>query len=144
MAAVDEHTRARLVEIVHRYGWPTIDKVGLDGSGAASLMLQHVAYETQKEFLPLVAAGFRAGKVEGANYALLVDRIRDHDGIPELYGEGAEFKDGKIVSKPIEDAAHVDERRAALGLMPLAQYLRFMDKLYFPNKAGADSASSQP
>jgi hypothetical protein len=134
MAAIDEKTRARLVEIVHQYGWPTIDKVGRDGAGAASTMLQHVAYETQKEFLPLVEAGYRAGKVEGSNYALLVDRIRDHEGIPELYGAGAELKEGKFVSKPIEDPAHVDERRAALGLMPLAQYLELMNRMYFPKK----------
>jgi hypothetical protein len=142
MMAIDARTQVRLVQIVHQHGWPTFDRVGLDGAGAASTMLQHLDFEIQKEFLPLVEAGWHAGEVEGSNYALLVDRIRDHEGLPELYGGGARIVDGSLVSNPIEDEAHVDERRTALGLMPLAQYVQLMNRMYFPKQGATDPAKT--
>ena len=33
-------------------------------------------------------------------------------------------------AQPIEDVAHVDERRAAIGLQPLAEYLRLLRQMY--------------
>jgi GTP-binding protein len=40
--------------------------------------------------------------------------------------------DGKLVPQPIEDAEHVDARRAAVGMMRMAEYDRVMQANYRP------------
>jgi hypothetical protein len=47
--------------------------------------------------------------------AYLTDRICMGDGVPQIYGTQWEH--------PIADPEHVDERRAKMGLPPLAEYL---------------------
>jgi hypothetical protein len=136
MESIDAQTNTFLLAIAREHGWPGIDRVGLDGSGAASTMLQHVSHETQKQLLPLVETAFRAGKVQGGNYAMLVDRVRLGDGLPQIYGTGAKpfSSDGAVIFQPIEDEAGVDARRAEVGLMPLEEYRELLKRLYFPEK----------
>lgn len=133
---VDAQTEARLAEIMREHGWPGLDMVGLDGTGAASTMLQHVNAEIQKNALPLVEAAFRAGNAMGPNYAMLVDRVRLSEGRPQLYGTAAKpfTHEGEVVFQPIEDEAEVDARRSEVGLIPLAEYRELMKRLYFPIK----------
>jgi hypothetical protein len=38
-----------------------------------------------------------------------------------------------MVLDPIEDSAHVDQRRAALGMPPLREYVRVLDSVYAPH-----------
>jgi len=37
-------------------------------------------------------------------------------------------EEGKMVPKPLEDEVNVDKRRADLGLLPLAEYIRRQTK----------------
>lgn len=149
---VDAQTEVRLAAIVREHGWPGLDMVGLDGTDAASTMLQHIGAETQKKALPLVEAAFRGGKVTGPNYAGLVDRVRLSEGRPQLYGTVAKSftHEGEVVFQPIEDEAGVDARRAEVGLMPLAEYRELMKGFYFPSKTqqpatpAATGADSHP
>lgn len=136
LSKVDAQTQARLAAIIREHGWPGLDMVGLDGTEAASTMLQHVGAETQKKALPLVEAAFRTGNVMGPNYAGLVDRVRLSEGRPQLYGTVAKpfTRAGEIAFHPIEDEAGVDARRAEVGLMPLAEYRELMRQTYFPNR----------
>jgi hypothetical protein len=137
MRRTDEATEARLKEIVLEHGWPGLDLVSLDGSSAASTMLQHVSAETQRTILPLVEAGFRTGQVMGQDYALLIDSTRQSEGKPQLYGTNFQLKgDGKIEFDPIEDEANVDARRAEVGLPPLEEFRRLATEMYFPKKEG--------
>jgi hypothetical protein len=53
---------------------------------------------------------------------------------------------GRMTVQPLEDPAHVDPRRAAMGLLPLADYLRITNG-YYANKnasSGPAPASSSP
>jgi hypothetical protein len=47
---------------------------------------------------------------------------------------GAEWKNGEPALDPIEDAAHVDQRRAGVGLFPLAQYVQMLREIYSPKR----------
>ncbi|MEO8314627.1 MAG: DUF6624 domain-containing protein [Pseudomonadota bacterium] len=133
---VDAQTETRLAAIVREHGWPGLDMVGLEGTAAASVMLQHIGPEMQKKSLPLVEAAFRAGNVMGPHYAGLVDRVRLSEGRLQLYGTVAKpfTRKGEVVFQPIEGEAGVDERRAEVGLMPLAEYRELMKQTYFPSK----------
>ena len=51
---------------------------------------------------------------------------------PQVYGTQLDVVAGRAVLKPIRDSAHVDARRAAVGLPPLRDYLRVIDSIYTP------------
>jgi len=111
--------------------------VGKDGVEAAFLLVQHGESEFQKEMLPLVREAYRAHKLSGQNYALLLDRVLVKEGKPQVYGTQAKsfdkWKGNEPVLEPIEDEANVDRRRAEVGLGSLAEYLAMLKEVYFPN-----------
>jgi len=135
MAAIDASDTARMREIVKTHGgWPGPDLVSVDGTEAALLLVQHADadHSFQKEMLPLVKKAYRAGSLRGQEYALLQDRVLVAEGKPQIYGTQVTFEDKKPVPKPIEDEAHLDKRRAEMGLPPFAEYLKFLKDMYFP------------
>ena len=138
MAALDLRNTQGVLAIVDQYGWPKPQLVGPDGVEAVLLIVQHAAYEAQKKLFPLIEQAYRAGNVTGDAYALLSDRILVREGKPQMYGTQAKPIDqwigGEAAAYPIDDEAHVDARRAQVGLPPLAVYLSQMKGLYFPKK----------
>ena len=134
MAVIDAAGTVRMKEIVKRYGWPGPDLVGQDGADAAFMLVQHSPdYSFEQAMLPLVRQSYKSGKLSAWNYALLVDRVRVHQGKPQLYGMSVNHWAGKEpVFDPIGDEADVDQRRAKLGLPPLRDYVEIMKRLYFP------------
>ena len=138
MRTIDTANTERVRTIVRQYGWPGPELVGQDGTDAAFMLVQHADLAFQKEILPLVEKAYRGGRLSGQNYALLLDRVLVGEGKPQVYGTQAkpmgQWKDKEPVLQPIEDEAHVDKRRAEVGLMPLADYVKFLKQLYFPDK----------
>lgn len=115
---------ARLARILERHGWPGEAMVGKEACEGTFLLLQHADLDTQKRFLPLLRAATDAGDIGRSYLPLLEDRVRMRDGEKQIYGTQL-FHDveGKPALWPIEDEAHVDERRARMDLEPLATYL---------------------
>ncbi len=136
MSDIDSSNTARMREIVKQFGWPGPELVGKDGTEAAFLLVQHADYAFQKEMLPLVRDAYRANKLSGQDYALLLDRVLVREGKPQVYGTQAKPFDQWKAKQPafetIEDAANVDRRRAEVGLPPLAEYARMLKQMYFP------------
>jgi len=126
--ASDAKTTARMKEVVAKYGWPGKSIIGEDGTRAAWLLVQHAdeAADLQKLCLPLLEKAVAAGESPKENYAYLYDRVAVHDGRPQRYG--TQFANG--VPDPIEDEAHVDERRKEVGLGSMAAYREQMRKMY--------------
>jgi hypothetical protein len=117
--------------VVAKHGWPGKSLVGPRGARDAWLLVQHAdsdrafqqACLTKMEALP-------KGEVEPRDVAYLTDRVLIGTGKKQKYGTQASFKEGKVVVSPIEDEEHVDERRKAVGLPPLAEYLKVLEKMY--------------
>lgn len=121
---LDHRHAVRLLEIVEARGWPGPRLVGESAAQGAFLALQHAALEVQERLLPLVRAAAEAGDFARRDLALLEDRILVLRRRPQVYGsQFSRSADGHLEVFPIEDEEHVDERRAALGLEPLAVYL---------------------
>ncbi len=117
-------------QVIDEHGWPTIDMVGRDGAEAAWLLVQHAdaAPELQRRALDLMQPLAARGQASVANLAYLTDRVRVAERMPQLYG--TQFRpDTEGVQRPcpIEDAAHVDARRAAVGLPSIATYARQLE-----------------
>lgn len=103
----------RIKEIVNQIGWPTISKVGEDGSYSAWLIVQHADEdgEFQKSCLALMQ-GEKEGEVLKENIAYLIDRIRVNNNEPTLYG--TQELNGEL--RPIENIEGLADRRVSMGL----------------------------
>lgn len=138
MTEIDSANTARMKEIVKQYGWPGPELVGVDGTEAAFLLVQHAEHEFQKQMLPLVEKAYRQKKLQGQDYALLLDRVLVAEGKPQVYGTQAkrfdQWKNKEPVFDPIEDEANVDKRRAEVGLFSMAEYRRLLKQIYFPKE----------
>ena len=131
MARVDSANARQLRNIIARFGWPTKSMVGAKGASAAWLIVQHVP-ELQEEGERLMLSA-PPGEVSPADLALLIDRRLVSQGKPQRYGSQLQpLREGETVMSfyPIEDLADLDARRAEVGLMPLADYIRMMEGAY--------------
>lgn len=126
IADVDAQNTARMHEIIDQYGWPTRSMVGDDGASAAWLLVQHADRDNsfQRRCLDLMKPLVDGGEISAVNVAYLTDRVRIHEGKPQVYGTQFHESNGNWEPYPIEDRDRVDERRAALGLSTLAEYKR--------------------
>jgi uncharacterized protein DUF6624 len=126
MAEVHHRNAVRLAAIMEARGWPGRSVVGQAAADAAWLVLQHAIGDPaiMRRGLELLRS-LPAGEVDPIQVAMLDDRVRTFSGLPQLYGTQFDWDEqGEMQPRPIEDAAHVDERRAAIGLPPVAEKLR--------------------
>ncbi len=124
-----------LKEVVSRHGWPGKSLVGSKSAHYAWLLVQHA--DSDREFQQTCLTKMEAlpkGDVEARDVAYLTDRILVGTGKKQKYGTQTNFKDGKAVAAPIEDEEHVDERRKALELEPLEEYLKLIEEVYIKPK----------
>ena len=120
-----------LREVIRKYGWPGRALVGDSAAKAAWLILQHTQLAGfQEEMLPVLDSAAQRGDMPRQEVALLTDRVRVRQGKGQIYGASFAIKDGKLVADSIDDIAHVDERRAAIGLPPMAEYARVLGEVY--------------
>ena len=122
MAAVHDLNAARLRTIIATHGWPTERLVGVDGAKAAHRIAQHSINhpELMRECRRLLDEASLKGEVPRWQFAYIDDRIRVFEGLPQRYGTQWRGGPNGLEPYPIEDADHVDERRAELGLPSLA------------------------
>lgn len=135
MTAIDAADRAQVKRIIQQYGWPGFDLVGTSGASTVWLIVQHSDEDKafQKRCLPLLQAAVRQGQAKPSDLALLTDRILRGEGKPQVYG--TQFMtdvQGVMVPQPTEDPAHVDQRRASVGLVPMAEYAKMIQQMYHP------------
>lgn len=127
MRAVHDRHATRLAQILESQGWPGEPQVGPDGAQAAWLIAQHAIAqpEFQRQALSALSAAARRDEVPAWQVALLDDRIRTFEGLPQRYGTQFDWDaSGQLSPLPIENPSSVDERRQAVGLPPLAQEIQ--------------------
>jgi len=129
---VDAGNVARLREIIATKGWPGAELVGTTGAEAAWLIVQHEDGPLLEQCLPWLKAEAERDGLAWSTVALSIDRVLIVEGKKQRYGSQAEIKDGKVELQPVEDEAHLDERRAQIGLGPIAEYKAQLLKLYTP------------
>jgi hypothetical protein len=121
----------RLKEIVAQRGWVTPALVGKGAVDAAWLVLQHSPdNHWQEQMLPTLERAALAGDLSRADVSALTDRVLVHQGKPQRYGNSFSIRNGRLVPDPIDDIGGLDSRRAALGLLPMAEMVRLMGEAY--------------
>jgi hypothetical protein len=129
---IDARHSARLKVLLDGRGWFTPQEVGARAAADAFLVASHSPdLELQKAVLakmePLVAAGQAP-----TGYANLYDRVAVQDGRPQRYAtQMAGCVSGKhVLPADVEAPERLEQRRAALGLEPMVQYLAGLDAMY--------------
>jgi len=132
IATVDAAHAARIKAIFARMGVPDAAAVGRSGVADFLLLVQHTDAPFQAQVLAKIEPLMQRGEVSRQQYALMTDHVLLAQGKKQRYGSQVEVKDGHSVPLPLDDAAHVDARRAAMGLKPLNDYLRESDAIVAP------------
>lgn len=132
---IDAENTKWLKTVLDQHGWPTKSLAGKDGAHAVWLLVQHADRDTkfQRHCLDLMSK-LPKGEIPPQDVAYLTDRVLLAEGKMQLYGTQFAPKDGKLQPKPIEDEPNVDARRAAVGLPPMAEYVKILDEQYGPAK----------
>lgn len=133
MLAVAADDLVWLKSIIARQGFPTPSMVGHQGVADAWLLVQHADSDPafQSAVLKVLAARLQSGGIRRSDIALLTDRVLLAQGKPQRYGSQFERdRHGAFLPKPTEDMATVDQRRAAMDLMPLTAYRCMLTNSY--------------
>ncbi len=109
--------------------WPTRKHVGDDGASAAFLIAQHAiglpAFQRRALSLMLEAAG--EGEINIVDTAYLADRIAVFEGRAQTFGTQFDWDaHGQLSPAPIADPTNIEDRRASVGLPPLADVIAEM------------------
>ncbi|WP_141582208.1 DUF6624 domain-containing protein [Actinomadura sp. WMMA1423] len=120
----DLRNTAWLARAVRRHGWPGVAAVGPEAAHAAWLLAQHADRRPglQRGFLEAMREAVEAGDADRKDLAYLEDRVRVNAGLPQLYGTQYDMTEAGYGPRPIEDPDRLDERRAEVGLTPMAEY----------------------
>jgi hypothetical protein len=112
-------------KILDERGWLGEEIIGYYGNMALFLVIQHSNLETQEKYLSMIREAVKKGSADPANLALLEDRVALRQGKKQIYGTQLAYDEttGESYVQPLEDPDNVDNRRAAIGLEKLQDYL---------------------
>lgn len=115
-------------------GWPGQSQVGADGAHAAWLLAQHADRDPafQRQCLELMAGAVERSEASRAELAYLTDRVLLAEGRPQEYGTQMTGDREGWRPRRLRDPEHVDERRTAMSLGTLAEYIAEMERAYGP------------
>lgn len=120
---VDQANRTALLQMAPPEGWFYVSRYGKPAANAAFLIVQHGDLDLWRRFVPILEPLVAKGEVDGQAYGLMYDRLAIHEGRPQRYGSQMTCKAGRFVVDTLEDPAHVDQRRKAMGFVQtLAEY----------------------
>lgn len=123
MEAVHLENVKLLEEAIAAIGWPGKGLVGEDGAGAAFTIAQHAISrpDFQRRAATLLHDAVAWGEADPLAAAFLTDRIAVMEGRGQIYGTQFDWDEkGEMSPMPLADPSKVEERRASVGLAPLA------------------------
>lgn len=124
MQAVDRANQQTVISIIKKCGFPDGAVLGKEAVEAAFFVIQHADLALQKQYYADFEKGAQKGYLSKSALALMEDRILMREGKKQKYGTQLTKDDnGEWQVYPIEDPEHVNERRAAVGLGPIEEYL---------------------
>lgn len=120
---LDRNNTRVLMTLVERFGWPTEDLLGLDTPDMTAVLI-HMQPEDVGWVLPVLKREALAARMAPKKYAMIVDRKRQHDEQPQLYGtvESFDRATNSILPPKVVDIDQTNTARAEIGLGPLTKY----------------------
>lgn len=132
IAECDKKNTQRAKKIINKYGWPTFKLVGKKSSNDFWLIIQHADSDLkfQKRCLKLLEMTARKKQAHLKNFAYLTDRILVSEGKKQKFGTQYIIKKNKFIPKPIKEEKKVNKRRAMVGLGPIEEQTKKINKVY--------------
>ncbi|MFK8104256.1 MAG: DUF6624 domain-containing protein [Saprospiraceae bacterium] len=116
----------KITDLLEKNGWPSEDLIGENGNLTICNVLQHSTMEVRLAYLPMMRAAVKNKKLPARLLARAEDRIATDRGELQIYGGQIKYyPETKTFNVwPIFDPVNVDKRRAAIGLEPMADFLK--------------------
>lgn len=130
----DEKNQQYICQFIDQHGWVGPDEVGMKGAGTLFLVIQHAPLPIQEKYIPLLREAVKLQKARPEDLALMEDRISVKKYGYQIYGSQVRTIDGKTVLFPIKEEKDVNKRRAAVGLQPIEEYVKYFNMTYTPPK----------
>ena len=133
---VDRINQQKVVSIIEKCGFPSVESHGSKTVEAAFLVFQHAGRKMREKYFPLILESAKKGDLKLAWVALMEDRMLMDRGEKQKYGSQVHKAAGESEWKlwPIEDPANVNVRRAEVGLDRIEDYLKQFDIDYTPSE----------
>jgi hypothetical protein len=134
VTAIDCDNTAWLKTRLAKIGWFTIPKYGEAADTAAWHLVQHADRDSafQRAMLEKLQA-LPPGETNGKRLGLLFDRVARAEGHLQRYGTQGTCKDGQWTPFESEDPEHLDQRRAAIGMDPIAEHMKTVSREACPH-----------
>ena len=124
----DSVNTVRVTEILDTHGFPTLAEVG-DINIAVWAVIQHSDIALIDKYMPQFLDAAKNGDLPKMYVATMYDRCEVWHGRPQKYGtQGTMDENGAFVPSDLLDQARVDEWRDEMGLPPLEEYIRKMNR----------------
>jgi hypothetical protein len=131
MAKLHKQNTKILNDIIDQIGYPTIDKVGKEGSEATWLIIQHSIGQPvfMKKCAKLLEEQVSDDRANKKNLAYLTDRIAVFENKPQLYGTQFDWdENGELSPNNFDDLIKVNLRRNSIGLNSLEKQTEIIRK----------------
>jgi hypothetical protein len=132
MYVADSLNEAKAKEIVSKYGYPGFDIVGEKGSGRFWAIVQHCDNDIQfqEKIILLMKKEIVTNNASRENFAYLEDRVLVNKNQKQIFGTQCHLnsKTHQWEPFPLKDPSKVDILRKSMGIEPLADYLKSMNK----------------
>ena len=120
---IDSINLIKVKKILDERGWLGDSVIGDQGNTTLFLVIQHSDQKTQEEYLPMMREAVKNANAKPSALALLEDRVALGQGKRQTYGSQIGYDDSGAYVLPLDDPDHVDERREAVGLGKLQDYV---------------------
>lgn len=113
--------------ILNTYGWPSPENSGANGNWTLCNVLQHSDNAVRIQYFPMMEQAVKDKKLEARFLVRAADRIATEAGKLQMYGGQMKYYPATKSFNvwPVYDPANIDKRRAALGLEPIATFLKW-------------------
>ena len=112
--------------ILDTYGWPESSLIGEQGVRTICNVIQHDNQETRELYIPMMKQAVLDNKLEARWLVRAQDRLATDKGELQIYGGQMKYypETKSFNVWPVYDPENIDERRAEIGLEPIAQFLK--------------------
>lgn len=123
---ITKENYSNMQQLIKTYGWPKYSTVGELAADAPLLVINHhESDDIRKEYLEQIKQSCLNKEGSCMEYAKIQDRILVNEDQLQVYGMQFRYNsERKLEPFPIKDPEYVDQRRTAIGLEPLKDYLK--------------------
>ncbi|MFI5803354.1 DUF6624 domain-containing protein [Streptomyces sp. NPDC051561] len=136
-----------LKRLLSKHGWPGRSLVGEEAAEAALHLALHADHDPglQRLCLRMLTEAVQRGDAPIRHWAHLHDRCAVGAGHQQEYGTQHRLDaHGRVVRMPVSEPAHLDARRASVGLPPAAVAYDALRRRYASAPDGASDENGPP